>query len=228
MDKQTQLQNDLKHYGILNADNTFSEKLSSEDVVKFYQGHIIVADNDNMRLTFQLTDNNTNLKVNAFKREKELSQILKDSQDTIQYSEMKNLFHSEKELGFEKKAFVFDENKNQVIEYDLVKNNKELTQIIAERKNADETNRYKEELLKLKDFLQDKIDKYPEIAKYINNDLNIVSKTINTIDDATPNEEQKKKQEKSDIQLGVNDPDLYQDANEDREEEQERKRGFRR
>ena len=55
---------------------------------------------------------------------------------------------------------------------------------------------------------------------------------INTIDDATPNREQAQKQEKSDIQLGVNDPDRYQDANQEREEqqeqEQERKRGFRR
>ena len=59
-----------------------------------------------------------------------------------------------------------------------------------------------------------------------------MSKTINTIDDATPNREQAQKQEKSDVQLGVNDPDRYQDANQEREEqqemEQERRRGVRR
>ena len=97
-----------------------------------------------------------------------------------------------------------------------------------------ETNRYKEELQKLKDFLWDKMDKFPEIAKEISHDMNIVSKTINTINDATPNREQSEKQQKSNVQLNVNDPDLYQDANQEREEnweqnqEQERKRGFRR
>jgi len=135
-------------------------------------------------------------------------------------------------LGFEKKAFLYDEKLNQIVEFDLVKNSKELTQIIAERKNIEETNRYKNELQKLKDFLLDKMDNFPEIAKEISNDINIVSKTINTIDDATPNREQAQKQEKSDIQLGVNDPDRYQDANQEREEqqeqEQERKRGFKR
>ena len=95
-----------------------------------------------------------------------------------------------------------------------------------------ETNRYKEELQKLKDFLWDKMDKFPEIAKEISHDMNIVSKTINTINDATPNQEQSEKQQKSNVQLNINDPDLYQDANQEREEnweqEQERKRGFRR
>ena len=125
---------------------------------------------------------------------------------------------------------MYDEKLNQIVEFDLVKNSKELTQIIAERKNIEETNRYKNELQKLKDFLLDKMDNFPEIAKEISNDINIVSKTINTIDDATPNREQAQKQEKSDIQLGVNAPDRYQDANQEREEqqEQERKREFRR
>lgn len=78
------------------------------------------------------------------------------------------------------------------------------------------------------------MDKFPEIAKEISNDMNIVSKTINTIDDLTPNEKQTQQQEKTNVQLNVNDPDLYQDANQEREEEweenqeQERKRGFRR
>lgn len=117
------------------------------------------------------------------------------------------------------------------MEYDLVKDTYELSKIIAERKDAIESNRYKNELLKLKEFLQDKINKFPEIAKEITDDLNIVSKTINTIDDLTPNKSQSQKQEKSNIQLNVNAPDLYQDTNQEREEEweqsqeQERKRG---
>lgn len=225
---------DLKKYGVMNEDNSFSNKLSANDIEKFLQGHIIVADNDQSRITFKLTDNNSKLEVNAFIRDKNIEQILEDSKKEIQYSYTTNYHNPQEKTEFSKKAFIYDEKNKQVTEYDMIKDSNELTKIIAERKDAVESSRYKNELLKLKEFLQDKIDKFPEIAKEITNDLNIVSKTINTIDDLTPNEKQSQKQEKSNIQLNVNDPDLYQDANREREEdweenqEQERKRGFKR
>ena len=68
-------------------------------------------------------------------------------------------------------------------------------------------------------FLQDKIDQFPEIGKEITNDLNIVSKEINSVNSISRNENRSQKQEKSNIQLNVNDPDLYEDANRNREEE---------
>ncbi|WP_227413188.1 hypothetical protein [Chryseobacterium culicis] len=37
---------DLKNYGIINDDLTFSKKLSSDDIKKFLQGYTIVADNE--------------------------------------------------------------------------------------------------------------------------------------------------------------------------------------
>ena len=84
----------------------------------------------------------------------------------------------------------------------------------------------------MKSFLLDKMDKFPQVAKYIAEDINIVDKNINRINDATPNEEQAQEQKNTRVQLNVNDPDLYQDANEqieeEWEEEQEKKRGFRR
>ena len=95
----------------------------------------------------------------------------------------------------------------------------------------------------LKEFLQDKIDKYPEIAKDIINNLNIVSKEINTVNEVSQNPKQAQKQQQSEVRLDVNDPDLYQNANSAREaksqhedeendqeieQEQEKRRGFRR
>jgi hypothetical protein len=223
---------DLKEFGIIGADNTFSKKLSNDDIQKFLKGESLVADNGKDRVVFQLKDENTRLEINVFQRDRAISDILNEAEKGISYSSIEKKNSANDILGFEKKAFLYDEKLNQIVEFDLVKNSKELTQIIAERKNIEETNRYKNELQKLKDFLLDKMDNFPEIAKEISNDINIVSKTINTIDDATPNREQAQKQEKSDIQLGVNDPDRYQDANQEREEqqeqEQERKRGFRR
>ena len=63
-----------------------------------------------------------------------------------------------------------------------------LPKSFSEKKNPEEINQYKLELEKLKNFLQDKIDLYPEIAKKITNDLNIVSREIDSVNSITPDE----------------------------------------
>ncbi|MDR7693389.1 hypothetical protein PG593_03630 [Riemerella anatipestifer] len=220
--------NELKEYGIINEDNTFSKKLSENDIQRFLQGDSLMADNGKDRVVFQLKENNTRLEVNVYQRDKAISDILNEATKGIVYSSIEK---TNEKLSFEKKAFIYDEKLEQVVEYDLMKNSEELTQKIIEREDIKETNRYREELSKLKNYLYDKRDNFPEIAKEITGYLNIVEKTINTIDDITPNESQQKKQKKSNIQLGINDPDLYQDANQKREEnweqEQEQKQKTR-
>ena len=223
--------NELKKYGILEPDNSFSKKLSAEDIQKFLQGYSIVADNKKNRATFQLVENNSRLNVVFLERDKSISTILKDSKEKVEYSEIKDISKNANELNFEKKAFVFDKETNKVVEFDLLKNALELTAIIADKKDIPEINRYKTELLKLKSFLQDKIDQFPEIAKEITSDLNIISREINTVNSIS---QLNPKQEKSDIELKVNDPDLSQDANRERDEEleqeenKEKSRGFKR
>lgn len=217
---------ELKKYGIIEADNSFSKKLSADDIQKFLQGQTIVADNNKDRITFQLTDNNSRLNVNIYERNKSITDLLLDSQKEIQYSDISSKYDlndekSAAQLAFTKTAFVYDEKNKNIIEYDMIKNAKELTNIVAERKNADEINLYKVELQKLQSFLQDKIDKYPEIAKEISVDLNIVSKEINSVNSIARPEQQMQKEGKSDVQLNVNDPDLYEDANRQREDELE-------
>ncbi len=286
---------DLKEYGIMNADNSFSNKLSENDVKKFLDGYVIVADNDKDRITFQLRENNSkvDLMVNTYQRDKSIDKILEDSKKEIQYVkqthpikpnnvERGNTFRLKsdknedlmitsvrrdendipakiyftdkngKEFNIHYKDFlqeVFDINKNEqeynvkvfvakqdsiykteIKEYDLLKDVKELTKIVAERGNENESKKYKQELLKLKEFLQEKIDKFPEIAKQITENMNIVSNQINSVNsiDTSLN----KNAEKSKIDLDVNDRDLYEDANREREEkeeiEQDKKRGRRR
>ena len=230
---------DLKKYGIINENNTFSKKLTADDVTKFMKGYTIVADNDKNRATFQLVDDNTRLKVIFLERDKKISEIIENSKDQVQYSDIESKYDvndgkNSAQLNWIKSAFVFDKETNKVVEFDLIKNATQLTAIIAEKKDIIETSRYKTELLKLKEFLQEKIDKYPEIAKEITNDLDIVSKEINTVNAISPDSKQINKEGKNDIQLNVNDPDLYEDANRMREEKQEedkenpKSRGFRR
>ncbi|AZA47076.1 hypothetical protein EG346_02175 [Chryseobacterium carnipullorum] len=235
MNTNTLPTDELKKYGIINEDNSFSKKLNTEDIQKFLQGYTIVADHDKNRATFQLTDNNSKLKVIFLERDKNISEILENSKNNIQYTDTENVSKSASELNFEKKAFIFDKETNQVVEFDFIKNARELTAIIADKKNTEELNRYKTELLKLKSFLQDKIDQFPEMAKEITNDLNIVSKEFNTVAGISEKQNHSQKREKSDIQLNVNDPDVYQDANRIREEESQeqdeeiqKSRGFRR
>lgn len=226
---------DLKKYGIVEPDNSFSKKLSAEDIQKFLQGYTIVADNDKNRATFQLIESNSKLKVIFLERNKNISEILANSKNGIEYSNIQDLSKEGNEMNFEKKAFVFDKETDKVVEFDLIKNSTELTAIILDKKDAIEINKYKTELLKLKSFLQDKIDQFPEIGKEITNDLNIVSREINSVNSISPNENRSQKQEKSNIQLDVNDPDLYEDASRNREEESQeqeeevqKSRGFRR
>ncbi|MGC4129624.1 MAG: hypothetical protein QM564_08720 [Bergeyella sp.] len=229
MDNNNLPKDDLKKYGIIEADNSFTKKLSADEILKFLQGQTIVADNDKTRITFQLKDDNTRLDVKLYERDKNLSEILENSKSEIVFSEVKNLSADDsKDLNYEKKAFIFDKETETVIELDFIKNTELLTNLIAERKDAVLSGRYKNELMKLKEFLQEKIDKFPEIAKDITNDMNIVSKAINSVNSISPEEKQIQAQDKSDIQLNVNDPDLYQDANLAREHDEEMEEGFER
>lgn len=221
---------ELKEYGIMTDDNTFSKKLSEKDIENFLKGHAMIADNGKDRLIFLLTDNNKRLNVNIYQRDRTIDELVKQSQKEIVYSELTELTNS-KALDIEKKAFIYDQKTKQVTELDLLKDTEKIAAIVAEKKDIQESNRFKNELLKLKGYLQDKIDKFPEIGKEITNNLNIVSKTISTVDDATPNESQSQKQQQTKLRLDVNDDDLYQDANrhrEEQEQEQQRHRGFRR
>ena len=226
---------DLKKFGIINEDLSFSKNLKADDIQKFLQGYTIVADNDKNRATFQLTDNNTKLKVIFLERDKSISKIIENSKERIEYSTIQNLSEStESKLSLEKKAFIYDRENNIVAEFDLIRNATELTAIIVDKKDDVEINRYKVELQKLKNFLMDKIDQYPEIAKEIEKDINIVSREINTVNSISPDEKQISKGQNSEVQLNVNDKDLYEDANRNRDEqkeelqEREKPRGFRR
>ena len=226
---------DLKKFGIINEDLSFSKNLKADDIQKFLQGYTIVADNDKNRATFQLTDNNTKLKVIFLERDKSISKIIENSKERIEYSTIQNLSEStESKLSLEKKAFIYDRENNIVAEFDLIRNARELTAIIADKKDVVEINLYKTELQKLKNFLMDKMDQYPEIAKEIEKDINIVSREINTVNSISPDEKQISKGQNSEVQLNVNDKDLDEDANRNREEqeeeshEREKPRGFRR
>ncbi|KNB62543.1 MULTISPECIES: hypothetical protein [Chryseobacterium group] len=223
MNTNTLPTDELKKYGIINEDLSFSKKLNADDIQKFLKGYTIVADNDKNRATFQLTDNNTQLKVIYLERDKNLPEILKNSKDRVEYTDIQKVSNklSPEFSALEKKAFIFDKETSKVVEFDFIKNATELTAIIADKKDTEELNHYKNELLKLKSYLLEKIDQYPEIAKEITNDLSIVSREINSVNSIATSQKQISKADDSDIQLNVNDPDVYQDANQRRDDEQE-------
>lgn len=227
---------ELKKYGIINEDNSIQEKISKSDFDKFTnEGYMLIVQDKDKRVSFQLTKDNQ-LDVKHYIIDKSIDEILnKAKEQPIQYAIEKQV---DVEKGITKdetlKVFIYNQKENNVKEMDFLQKSKEITDFILDRKDIEESKKYKAQLELLKGFLQDKIDKFPEVAKYIANDMNIVSKNISKIDNATPNEEQAQEQKNTRVQLNVNDPDLYQDANRERKEEweenqeQERKRGFRR
>ena len=226
---------DLKKYGIIDQELSFSKKLNEEDIQKFLKGFIMVAENDKHRITFQLQNHNTKLDVHLFEREEKLSELLVNSKKEIQYSTEREFDENQQELQYHRKVMVFNDKENRTEEFDLLKNALRLTNIILNRNNDSEKNRYRNELLNLKGFLQEQMDKFPEKSKEISRDINIVSGEIDTVNSISPDEALLKKNEKGDIQLGVNDQDLYEDANrirdeiqQEEDEEREKPRGFKR
>lgn len=233
MDTTTLPTNDLKKYGIIEADNSFSKKINAEDLIGFMQGKLLVADNDRDRISFQLTENNSRLEVKIYQMDKSLDTIKQQAIEKVQFVTVQKINPENPELNLNRKAFVFDSNRKEISEYDILQNAPQLTKAILEQENPSETNRYKDELLKMREYLQEKIDRYPEIAKEITNNLNIISKEIDTVNSITVDTEQTSRQQQSTVKLDVNDEDLYQGANEEREEQelheqQEKRRGFRR
>ena len=120
MNKQTLPTDELKKYGIINDDNSFSKKLSADDVQVFLNGGTIVADNETKRITFHLIENNSKLNVNLFERDKSLKDVLENSKNNIEYAEITNISTNDERINFEQKAFVYDEKSNQTLELDLI------------------------------------------------------------------------------------------------------------
>ncbi|MCO7354042.1 hypothetical protein [Riemerella anatipestifer] len=225
---------ELKKYGIINEDNSRHQKISKDDFERFTnEGYTLIVQDKEKRVSFQLTKDKQ-LDVKHYIIDKPIDDILEQAKDNlIQYAIEKQLDEDNGTVKDETlKVFIYNSKENNVSEVDFLKKSKEITDFVLEQKDIEESKKYKAQLEMLKGFLQDKIDKFPEVAKYIANDMNIVSKNISRIDDATPNEEQAREQKNTKVQLNVNDPDLYQDANQEREDvwerEQEQKTRFKR
>ena len=228
---------DLKKYGIIDSNNSFSQKMSIDDVQQFLQGETIKAINDKKEINFNLTDNNTRLNVKMFEKDrshKEIIDSVSQNPRAVQYSYETEISKDNAEKNFTKLAFLMKSDMN-VYRFDMVKDAEKLTEIIAERKDEAQITIYKTELQKLQSFLQDKIDKYPEAAKQITENLNIVSNEINSVNSISISDNPTNKVANTNIELDVNDRDLYEDVNRNREEEEqdqnqdeERKKGFRR
>lgn len=224
---------DLKKYGIINEDNSVHSKISETDFKKFTQeGHLLIVQDEDKKVSFKLTDNKLDIK--HYVLDNSIEDILeKAKENPIQYAIEKQV---DNDTGVQQdqslKVFIYNERNDSVDELDWRKHSKEITDFVLEKKDIEESKKYKTQLELMKSFLLDKMDKFPQVAKYIAEDINIVDKNINRINDATPNEEQAQEQKNTRVQLNVNDPDLYQEANEqieeEWEEEQEKKRGFRR
>ncbi len=63
----TLLTDELKKFGIMTRENTFSPKLADHEIQSFLKGGILIAENDQNRLTFNIKDDQLN--VNAYSKD---------------------------------------------------------------------------------------------------------------------------------------------------------------
>lgn len=99
----------------------------------------------------------------------------------------------------------------------IIKGIQKLAKMQEENRKQHESQKYLTELQKLKSFLQSKAEQYPD-NKQIIVDLNIVGKEISNVQ-AAVSENQNQEKNDDTVRLKVGDPDLFEDANQTKEEE---------
>lgn len=100
----------------------------------------------------------------------------------------------------------------------IIKGIQKLAKMREENQLQKESTRYQTELLKLKAHLQSKSEQYPD-NKAIISDLNIVNREISASQSTIS--ENNKVDERQNINLQVNDPDMYQDSNRKKDQEKQ-------
>lgn len=153
--------------------------------------------------------------------EKQLQQLRKgkelklDAETTIQISPASK--NEAKLSASSKSLLILSLATDGGLSFLIIKGIQKLARMQEENQLQKESIRYQVELQKLKAHLKSKSEQYPD-NKNIITDLNIVSKEISA-SQSSLNENTNKEKEKSNINLQVNDPDMYQDANQKKEEE---------
>ncbi|MBB4807251.1 hypothetical protein HNP38_002555 [Chryseobacterium defluvii] len=99
----------------------------------------------------------------------------------------------------------------------IIKGIQKLAKIQEENHKQHESQKYLTELQKLKSFLQSKAEQYPD-NKQIITDLNIVGKEISNVQAAVSENQNQEKNDDA-VRLKGGDPDLFEDANQKKEEE---------
>lgn len=105
---------ELKKFGILLEDNSFSKKLSQDDIRHFLNGHILLADNESKRLSFKLLPDNT-LDFKLYEKDKVYNRNLSDKEIADVLETGKILYKTTKDYGtFIRKGNELNENTGEI------------------------------------------------------------------------------------------------------------------
>ena len=85
-----------------------------------------------------MTDENSKLKVNVFERDKNISELLLNSKNEVQYTDTFSKYNindqkTAAQLSWTKAVFIFDDKNKAIIEYDMIKDAHIINQLIAEK-----------------------------------------------------------------------------------------------
>lgn len=245
MEKQISLNEELVQslidYGIMKNENEFNDKIKAMnyDVNDFLQNGktLLILENDEEEQNsyqFKIEDNKLLVQQYAIKSEaNQLSDFINKTktevgEDLLFLDLVKR--NNKEEVDLEKKVFL--KTANGVREYDLLQDANELKGLIENDYPAF-NNKFKVEIEQMQSFLQDKIEHYPELAKDITENMNVLSNIASSISMSATDDTMKSKQNKTIISDDINDYDTYEqgEAIQKRNNEKQEKnnsRGFSR
>lgn len=212
MDNAIKAKEILKNFGLTDDNGVFRNEQNAKN---FEKGEPLIAVIGRYRHEVSKQPDGK-LFVASEELDQNLRGIFEEAQrkpELIQYVQSSVILSTEDANKFSVKAFMMGENKT-IKEFDLLKHHRELlAEIDKKAEPAFERNKMYNALETLKGMLQFKMMEYPMLAKQLSDNINIVSEVM---DITSPIVTQGASME-SEVRLDVNDPDLYQDANEAKE-----------
>lgn len=197
-------------------DNVFKVEDQTEKN-KNFQSKIFEYDHKSKTILDVDTTNYDLKNVNGIEISKEkLEQLRKgkeiklDDETTIQLSPKanneKNLSSSAKNLLLVSLAF------DGGLSFLIIKGIQKLQKMQEENQKQVDASKYQTELQKLKGFLQDKAEQYPDNKKIVS-DLNIVGKELSAVQSKISNNTTVQEKSETNVHLKVADKDVFEDAN---------------
>lgn len=184
MNLQPSAERTLIDLGLLQKDKTFSPRFSAQEISGFLTGSLLTAINGKERLELQMDPKEGTLRVKELSTNLSLNDLyLKSKQEPLQMvREYEKDYGAERSpvelLRYPRKAMIREEKTNELIEFDLLKDRRELSSRIQKSGDSTIQKKYRAELVRLRKFLLESLKAYPAQAAEIKNSISELGKEL--------------------------------------------------